>query len=109
MQPQPERAYLGVSTSTGALYLERIFLLCAIATPATWAQTDPRLPIADHTYGDIVDMVVIPVTGQNSEQSPPQLGVSALLTFLPRSVLPGQVHATQEPMKQVWSNLRIIL
>ena len=54
-------------------------------------------------------MVVIPVTGQDSEQSPSQLRVSALLAFLPRSVRPGQVHAAQESMEQVWSNLRIIL
>ena len=87
---------MGESTSTGALYLGLVILLCAIATPATWARTDARLPIVDHTYGEILDIAVISVTGQNSEQSPSQLRVSALLTFLPRSVRPGQVHATQD-------------
>jgi hypothetical protein len=54
------------------LYLELVFLICAIATLATWAKPDPPLPIADHTYGEILDMAVIPVTGQDSEQSPSQ-------------------------------------
>ena len=57
---------------TGVLYLELVFLLCAIANPATWPKPDPPLLIADHTYEEILDMAVIPVAGQDSEQSPSQ-------------------------------------